>query len=201
MIHICVCDSMVSLLKYGILMWFLPWCRPWSYHNAGSWPTLLWQVSVYFTKPFKNLLSSLKIKIKRFRIWWRETVLQLTVACIKMNRADIAAKAIEIVERRLSRDRWPEYYDTKRSRFIGKQARLFQTWSIAGYLVAKLLLADPGAAKILITDEDPELVNAFSCMIGANPRRKRGRKNTKQSYIVWIVSYILPFPTAGCLLV
>lgn len=20
-------------------------CRPWSYHNAGSWPTLLWQVS------------------------------------------------------------------------------------------------------------------------------------------------------------
>ncbi|KAI6676612.1 hypothetical protein NL676_037408 [Syzygium grande] len=124
---------------------------PWSYHNAGSWPTLLWQ---------------------------------LTVACIKMNRADIAAKAIEIMERRLSRDRWPEYYDTKRSRFIGKQARLFQTWSIAGYLVAKLLLADPGAAKILITDEDPELVNAFSCMIGANPRRKRGRKNTKQSYIV-----------------
>ncbi|KAF8021829.1 hypothetical protein BT93_G2081 [Corymbia citriodora subsp. variegata] len=124
---------------------------PWSYHNAGSWPTLLWQ---------------------------------LTVACIKMNRADIAVKAVEIAERRISRDRWPEYYDTKRSRFIGKQAHLFQTWSIAGYLVAKLLLADPGAAKILITDEDPELVNAFSCMIGANPRRKRGRKNSKQSYIV-----------------
>lgn len=124
---------------------------PWSYHNAGSWPTLLWQ---------------------------------LTVACIKMDRADVAAKAVEITERRISRDRWPEYYDTKRSRFIGKQARLFQTWSIAGYLVAKLLLADPGAAKILITDEDPELVNAFSCMLGANPRRKRGQKNLKQSYIV-----------------
>lgn len=106
------------------------------------------------------------------------------MACIKMNRADIAVKAVEIAERRISRDRWPEYYDTKRSRFIGKQAHLFQTWSIAGYLVAKLLLADPGAAKILITDEDPELVNAFSCMIGANPRRKRGRKNVKQSYIV-----------------
>ncbi|KAJ7942377.1 Neutral/alkaline invertase [Quillaja saponaria] len=124
---------------------------PWSYHNAGSWPTLLWQ---------------------------------LTVACIKLNRTDIAAKAIEVAEKRISRDKWPEYYDTKKARFIGKQARLFQTWSIAGYLVAKLLLADPSKAKMLITEEDSELVNAFSCMISANPRRKRGRKNLKQSYIV-----------------
>ncbi|KAI4302272.1 hypothetical protein MLD38_038046 [Melastoma candidum] len=124
---------------------------PWSYHNAGSWPTLLWQ---------------------------------FTVACIKMNRPEIAARAVEIAERRISRDRWPEYYDTKKARFIGKQARLFQTWSIAGYLVAKLLLADPSLAKILVTDEDSELVNAFSCMISSNPRRKRGRKSSPQSYII-----------------
>ncbi|XP_010067152.2 neutral/alkaline invertase 3, chloroplastic [Eucalyptus grandis] len=146
-----ICYPALEGQEWQIITGSDPKNTPWSYHNAGSWPTLLWQ---------------------------------LTVACIKMNRADIAAKAVEIVERRISRDRWPEYYDTKRSRFIGKQARLFQTWSIAGYLVAKLLLADPGAAKILITDEDPALVNAFSCMIGANPRRKRGRKNLKQSYIV-----------------
>nr|POE79034.1 alkaline/neutral invertase e, chloroplastic [Quercus suber] len=110
--------------------------------------------------------------------------LQLTVACIKMDRPEIAAKAIEVAEERISQDKWPEYYDTKRGRFIGKQSRLFQTWSIAGYLVAKLLLADPSKAKILITEEDSELVNAFSCMISANPRRKRGRKNSKQTYIV-----------------
>lgn len=109
---------------------------------------------------------------------------QLTVASIKMNRPEIAAKAVEVAEKRISRDKWPEYYDTKRGRFIGKQARLFQTWSIAGYLVAKLLLADPSKAKILTTEEDSELVNAFSCMITANPRRKRGRKDLKQTYIV-----------------
>ncbi|KAF5733692.1 alkaline/neutral invertase CINV1-like [Tripterygium wilfordii] len=124
---------------------------PWSYHNAGSWPTLLWQ---------------------------------LTVACIKMNRPEIAAKAVEIAEKRISRDKWPEYYDTKKGRFIGKQARLFQTWSIAGYLVSKLLLENPTAAKILITEEDSELVNAFSCMINGSPRRKRGRMNSKQTYII-----------------
>lgn len=99
-----------------------------------------------------------------------------------MNRPEIALKAIQVAERRISKDKWPEYYDTKQGRFIGKQARLFQTWSIAGYLVAKLLLANPDAAKGLINEEDSELVNAFSSMISTNPRRKRGRK--KQSFIV-----------------
>lgn len=109
---------------------------------------------------------------------------QLTVACIKMDRPELAAKAVEIAEKRLSRDKWPEYYDTKRARFIGKQAHLYQTWSIAGYLVAKLLLADPSKARILITEEDSELVNALSCMLSVNPRRKRGRKTSTQTYIV-----------------
>lgn len=102
---------------------------------------------------------------------------------MKMNRPELAARAVKIAEKCISRDKWPEYYDTKRGRFIGKQARLYQTWSVAGYLVAKLLLTDPNAAKILVTDEDTDLVSAFSCMISANPRR-RGRKNPKQTYIV-----------------
>lgn len=101
-----------------------------------------------------------------------------------MNRPEIAEKAIKLAERRISRDKWPEYYDTKGARFIGKQARLFQTWSIAGYLVAKLLLAKPSAVNILTNEEDSELKNAFSCMISANPRRKRGRKGFNQPFII-----------------
>ncbi|KAK4835662.1 hypothetical protein QYF36_012605 [Acer negundo] len=146
-----ICYPALEGQEWQIITGSDPKNTPWSYHNAGSWPTLLWQ---------------------------------LTVACIKMNRPEIAARAVQVAERRLSRDKWPEYYDTKRARFIGKQACLFQTWSIAGYLVAKLLLADPSAAKILITEEDSDLVNAFSCMISANPRRKRGQKDSKQTYIV-----------------
>ncbi|GJN27716.1 hypothetical protein PR202_gb15761 [Eleusine coracana subsp. coracana] len=61
---------------------------PWSYHNGGSWPTLLWQLSV---------------------------------ASIKMNRPEIAERAVEVAERRIATDKWPEYYDTKRARFIGKK--------------------------------------------------------------------------------
>ncbi|OWM90657.1 hypothetical protein CDL15_Pgr020962 [Punica granatum] len=146
-----ICYPALEGQEWQIITGSDPKNTPWSYHNAGSWPTLLWQ---------------------------------LTVACIKMNRPDIAARAVEVAERRIAKDRWPEYYDTKKGRFMGKQARLYQTWSIAGFLVAKLLLKDPASAKILITDEDSELINAFSCMISANPRRMRGRKNPKQTYIV-----------------
>ncbi|XP_047324667.1 alkaline/neutral invertase E, chloroplastic-like [Impatiens glandulifera] len=147
-----ICYPALEGKEWQIITGSDPKNTPWSYHNGGSWPTLLWQ---------------------------------LTVACIKMNRPEIAAKAVAVAEKRLSIDKWPEYFDTRKGRFIGKQSRLLQTWSIAGYLVAKSLLANPTAAKILITDEDSELVNAFSCMITANPRRKRGpRSSTDQIHLV-----------------
>ncbi|XP_068661192.1 neutral/alkaline invertase 3, chloroplastic-like [Aristolochia californica] len=145
-----ICYPALEGQEWRIITGSDPKNTPWSYHNGGAWPTLLWQ---------------------------------LTVACIKMNRPDIAARAVEVAERRISAEKWPEYYDTKCARFIGKQAQLYQTWSIAGFLVAKLLLRNPDAAKILMNDEDAELVNAFYCMIDANPRRKRSRKAQK-SYIV-----------------
>lgn len=144
-----ICYPALEGQEWQIITGSDPKNTPWSYHNGGSWPTLLWQ---------------------------------LTVACIKMNRPEVALKAVEVAERRISQDKWPEYYDTKRARFIGKQAQLYQTWSIAGYLVAKLLLANPSAAKGLVNEEDSELVNAFSSMISGNPRRKRGRR--RQSFIV-----------------
>lgn len=110
-------------------------------------------------------------------------VFQLTVACIKMNRLEIAENAVKVAEKRIGKDKWPEYYDTKGARFIGKQAHLFQTWSIAGYLVAKLLIDNPSAANILVNVEDAELLNVFSCALTANPRGRR-RKQRKQSFIV-----------------
>ncbi|MFS7994235.1 putative six-hairpin glycosidase superfamily, glycosyl hydrolase family 100 [Helianthus anomalus] len=146
-----ICYPALEGQEWQIITGCDPKNTPWSYHNGGSWPTLLWQ---------------------------------LTVACIKMDRPEIAARAVKIAEGRLAQDKWPEYYDTKSGRFIGKQSRLFQTWTIAGYLVSKLLLANPNKAKILMTDEDSDLVNAFSCMITSNPRKKRGPKNSQKTYIV-----------------
>jgi hypothetical protein len=78
----------------------------------------------------------------------------LTAACIKTGRPQIARRAIDLAERRLLKDGWPEYYDGKLGRYVGKQARKFQTWSIAGYLVAKMMLEDPSHLGMISLEED-----------------------------------------------
>lgn len=95
--------------------------RPWSYHNGGSWPVLLWM---------------------------------LTAAAKKMDRGELAHHAIAIAERRLQLDHWPEYYDGPDGRLIGKEARKYQTWTIAGYLLAKEFLADPDHLKLITFDQN-----------------------------------------------
>ncbi|XP_010940279.1 neutral/alkaline invertase 3, chloroplastic [Elaeis guineensis] len=147
-----ICYPALEGQEWRIITGSDPKNTPWSYHNGGAWPTLLWQ---------------------------------LAVACIKMNRPEIAARAVEVAEKRIAADKWPEYYDTKQARFIGKQSQLHQTWSIAGFLVAKLLLDNPVAAKTLWNDEDAEIINALNIMVDpSNPKRKRGRKVLKKTYII-----------------
>lgn len=115
---------------------------PWSYHNGGSWPTLLWQ---------------------------------FTLACIKMGKPELAQRAVTLAEERLSMDQWPEYYDTRSGRFIGKQSRLFQTWTVAGFLTSKMLLQNPEKASLLFWEEDYELLETCVCGLSKTGRRKCSR--------------------------
>ncbi|XP_042012608.1 probable alkaline/neutral invertase B [Salvia splendens] len=85
---------------------------------------------------------------------WPVLLWLVTAACIKTRRPQIARRAIELAETRLSKDGWPEYYDGKQGRYIGKQARKHQTWSVAGYLVAKMLLEDPSHLGMIAIKED-----------------------------------------------
>ncbi|XP_065024822.1 probable alkaline/neutral invertase D [Musa acuminata AAA Group] len=85
---------------------------------------------------------------------WPVLLWLLTAACIKTGRPQIARRAIELAESRLWKDGWPEYYDGKLGRYIGKQARKFQTWSIAGYLVSKMMLEDPSHLGMISLEED-----------------------------------------------
>ncbi|KZV53468.1 beta-fructofuranosidase [Dorcoceras hygrometricum] len=88
---------------------------------------------------------------------WPVLLWLLTAACIKTGRPQIARRAIELIESRLSKDGWPEYYDGKLGRYIGKQARKYQTWSIAGYLVAKMMIEDPSHLGMIALEEDKHL--------------------------------------------
>ncbi|KAF7084493.1 hypothetical protein CFC21_092590 [Triticum aestivum] len=85
---------------------------------------------------------------------WPVLLWLLTAASIKTGRPQIARRAIDLAERRLLKDGWPEYYDGKLGKYVGKQARKFQTWSIAGYLVAKMLLEDPSHLGMIALEED-----------------------------------------------
>lgn len=80
----------------------------------------------------------------------------LTAACIKVGRPQLARRAIDLAESRMLKDGWPEYYDGKLGRYVGKQARKFQTWSIAGYLVAKMMLEDPSHLGMISFEEDKQ---------------------------------------------
>lgn len=119
-----LCFPALEDLEWEILTGCDPKNRPWSYHNGGSWPVLLWM---------------------------------LTVAAQKMGRPELAQRAIKIAEKRLSNDEWPEYYDGKNGRLVGKQARRYQTWTIAGYLLAKSLINQPEHLKLVSFEEYSEI--------------------------------------------
>ncbi|PSO51142.1 MAG: alkaline invertase [Cyanobacteria bacterium SW_9_44_58] len=89
---------------------------PWSYHNGGSWPVLLWI---------------------------------LTAAAVKFNQTQLAQHAISLAEQSLDVDKWPEYYEGRRAQRLGRRARLYQTWTISGYLVAKELMEKPNQLSLL----------------------------------------------------
>lgn len=105
--------------------------------------------------------------------------LQFTLACMKMGRPELARKALDLAEKRLPKDHWPEYYDTRNGKFIGKQARLYQTWSVAGFLTSKMLLENPEMASLLFWDEDYELLEVCVCGLRKSGRNKCSRGAAK----------------------
>ena len=124
-----LCYPAIEGLSWKIITGCDPKNTPWSYHNGGSWPVLLWM---------------------------------MMAACQKMGREDLADRAMATAEIRLAKDDWPEYYDGKNGRLIGKASRKFQTWSVAGWLLAKLLRENPDCLNYICLSEDTE---AIACTI------------------------------------
>ena len=103
---------------------------------------------------------------------------------MKMGRPELARKAVDLAEKRLPADHWPEYYDPRNGRVIGKQARLYQTWSIAGFLTSKMLLDNPEVASLLFWEEDYELLEICVCALRNSGRVKCSRGVAKSQILV-----------------
>lgn len=74
---------------------------------------------------------------------WPALLHYFTAASIRAGRMDLAGKAREIAGERLLRDDWPEYYDGRRGRLIGRRASFRQVWSAASLIVADHLIQNP----------------------------------------------------------
>ena len=74
---------------------------------------------------------------------WPSLVWLLAAACVRTGAFDILQRALDSLAPRLARDNWPEYYDGHYGRLVGREARVLQTWSIAGFLVAEQLAENP----------------------------------------------------------
>ncbi|VVA96616.1 unnamed protein product [Arabis nemorensis] len=146
-----ICYPALESSEWHIITGSDPKNTPWSYHNGGSWPTLLWQ---------------------------------FTLACIKMGKPELAEKAVTLAGERLQADRWPEYYDTRDGKFIGKKSRLYQTWTIAGFLTSKQLLQNHELASSLFWEEDLELLETCVCALTKSGRKKCSRAAAKSQILI-----------------
>ncbi|MEQ8539364.1 MAG: glycoside hydrolase 100 family protein [Coleofasciculus sp. D1-CHI-01] len=88
---------------------------------------------------------------------WPVLLWSLTAAAIKTQRVELAKKAIETAEEYLLDDEWPEYYDGDMGETIGREARLYQTWTIAGYLVANYLIQNPEHLNLMSFNDNPQV--------------------------------------------
>ncbi|MBD3880436.1 glycoside hydrolase 100 family protein [Phormidium tenue FACHB-886] len=101
----------------------LPWC----YHNAGHWPCLLWFLVAAALRQQPHHQDAL---------------------AAEMNA--MLETAYERLLTQLPRQNWAEYFDGPTGTWMGQQARLYQTWTIVGFLlVHHFLKVNPADAAIL----------------------------------------------------
>jgi len=74
---------------------------------------------------------------------WPALLHVFTAAAIRAGRIDLAKRAYAVAEERLLRDNWPEYYDGRKGRLIGRRASFHQVWSATSLIVSQHLLTNP----------------------------------------------------------
>jgi hypothetical protein len=104
----------------------LPWC----YHNAGHWPCLLW---------------FLVVAVLRHQQLHPDADVALLA-----RMGELMESSYTLLLDHLPRQNWAEYFDGPTGRWMGQQARHYQTWTIVGFLlVHHLLYVNPADANIL----------------------------------------------------
>ena len=107
---------------------------PWSYHNGGHWPSLLWFFSASILlherlNPQADVLLMGQMKTLLDESYWSH-----------LNQ--------------LPRQQWAEYFDGPTGTWVGQQSRTYQTWTIVGFLLMHhFLYVNPDDVLMLNLDE------------------------------------------------
>jgi len=80
---------------------------------------------------------------------WPALLWPFVAAAIKSGRGDLAERAFNIALNRLSHEDWPEYYDGRSGRLIGRRSNFKQVWSATSLILAHKLLDNPALMNLL----------------------------------------------------
>ncbi|MDG4868084.1 glycoside hydrolase 100 family protein [Guyparkeria sp. 1SP6A2] len=87
---------------------------------------------------------------------WPVLIWPMVAASLVAGRQDLGERAFRVAERRLMKDNWPEYYDGRHGRLIGRRANLDQVWSATGLLLARHFLESPDSLDRLALTESEQ---------------------------------------------
>jgi hypothetical protein len=108
---------------------------PWSYHNGGHWPSLLWYMAGAVliheqSNPRADVLLMGQVRAMLDECYWSQ-----------LNQ--------------LPRQQWAEYFDGPTGTWVGQQARTYQTWTIVGFLLLHhFLRVEPKDAVLLALGDE-----------------------------------------------
>jgi len=103
---------------------------PWSYHNGGHWPSLLWY-----------LAGAVLLHEQRY---------PRTDGLLMGQARALLEQGYWLQLNQLPRQQWAEYFDGPTGTWVGQQARTHQTWTIVGFLLLHhLLRVQPQDASLL----------------------------------------------------
>jgi len=81
---------------------------------------------------------------------WPVLLQSFVAGAVQAGRPDLAKKAFALAGPRLLADQWPEYYDGRRGRLVGRRANRYQTWSAAAYLFSHKVLEQPDLLELFL---------------------------------------------------
>lgn len=86
----------------------LPWC----YHNGGHWACLMWFLVIAMKRQQHRMPEELRYKVRSF-----------------------LKECYDLMLKQLPAQKWAEYHDGPTAYWVGQQARMYQTWTIVGFLL------------------------------------------------------------------